>query len=287
MTGGVLATVILAARNEARHIAECLRAVQGQTWQPLEIIVVDDGSTDRTAEIARSFPRVRVISHPNMGKARSVNDAARQAAGEILIFLDGDLVVAPDYVERLVAPIIAGECIGTGHGTERVANAGNTWAACYQARAGLLPDRRLNLGAAQLAAGSVVFRAVRKADFLRVGGFDDIGYLDDQTLAPKLGVRARWVTEASCSHYNPETLTEVWAAGVWAGHSIAHLHGPKAAWRYQPIVSALRAIGEARAKRRPALAVYATVYDSGVWWGLVRRLLTRLISSSARRASTA
>lgn len=272
---GTLVTVIVAARNEERHIGECLTSLLAQTYRPLEIIVVDDGSTDGTADVVRSFPTVRLISQPHRGKARSVNGGAQTAAGDVLLFVDGDLVLAPDYVERLAAPIRADECVGTAHATERVANPGNVWAACYQAKAGLPADRRLALGAAELAEGSIVFRAIRKSDFLRVGGFDDVGYLDDQTLFPKLGVRARWVGEAACSHYNAETLGEVFAAGVWSAHSIAVLHGLKALRHYQPLFSVPRAVLAAARKKRPALAVYETVYEAGVCWGLLRRLLAR------------
>lgn len=267
-------TAIVAARNEERHIGECLGSLLAQTYKPLEIVVVDDGSTDRTATIVRTFPSVRLISQPHRGKARSVNDAAQTAAGEVLLFLDGDLVFAPDYVERLVAPILRGECPGTAHAIERVANPQNVWAACYQAMAGLPSDRRLAIGARELAEGSIVFRAIRKTEFLRVGGFDDIGYLDDQTLFPKLGVRARWVSEAACSHYNAETLGEVFAAGTWGAHSIAVLHGLKAIGRYQPLLSLPRAAAAAARLRRPSLAVYQTVYEAGICWGLLKRLVT-------------
>jgi glycosyltransferase involved in cell wall biosynthesis len=268
-------TAIVAARNEERHIGECLESLLAQTYRPLEIVVVDDGSTDRTAAIVRSFPSVRLISRPHRGKARAVNDAAQTAAGEVLLFLDGDLVFAPDYVERLVAPILRGECLGTAHATERVANPRNVWAACYQAIAGLPPDRRLAIGERELAEGSIVFRAIRKADFLRVRGFDDVGYLDDQTLFPKLGVRARWVSDAACSHYNAETLREVFAAGIWGAHSIAVMHGLGAVGHYEPLLSLPRAVIAAARHRRATLAVYLAVHDAGVCAGLLKRLATR------------
>jgi glycosyltransferase involved in cell wall biosynthesis len=267
-------TAIVAARNEERHIRECLASLLAQTYRPLEIVVVDDGSTDRTAAIVRDTPSVHLISRPHRGKARSVNEAAQQAAGEVLLFLDGDLVFAPDYVERLTAPILRGECIGTAHATERVANPGNVWARCYQEKAGLPPDRRLDLDAARLAEGSTVYRAIRSAEFRRVGGFDDTGYLDDQTLQPKLGVRAHWVSEAACAHYNPETLREVFAAGVWAAHSIFLLHGLRALWRHQPLVAMPRALAAAWAKRRPSLVCYDAAYEAGVCWGLGHRAVT-------------
>jgi len=264
-----LATAIVAARNEERHIAECLRSLRAQSWRPLEIIVVDDGSTDRTAEIVRSFPDVRLISQPHRGKAPAVNGAAETAQGEVLLFVDGDLVLEPDYVARLVEPIVAGACVGTAHATERVANPDNPWAACFQIAAGLPPDQRLRLDPLAMAEGSIVFRAVRAAEFRRVGGFDDIGYLDDQTLCPKLGVRARWIPEAACAHYNPETLREVFGSGVWGAQSVLFLHGRKALVHYQPFASLLRAVAEARRRRHAPLFTYKAVYETGVCWGLL------------------
>ena len=232
--------------------------------------MVDDGSTDRTSEIVRSFASVRLVSHGHWGKARSVNGAAEAAAGEVLLFIDGDLVLEREYVERMVAPILAGTCVGTAHAVERVANPDNRWAACYQLKAGLPPDRRLVIGPAQVAEGSIVFRAVRASEFRRVGGFDDIGYLDDQTLCPKLGARARFVTDAGCSHYNAETLREVFAAGVWGAQSIARLHGRRALWRYQPLASLPRAVRAAVRARRASLALYDAAYEAGVCRGLLR-----------------
>jgi len=275
MNAGALVSVVVAVHNEERHIDRCLRSLLAQTHRPLEIVVVDDGSADRTAEVVRRFESVRLLQQRQGGRARAINHGVESATGEIVVFVDGDLEFAADYVERLAQPILAGECIGTAHATERVANPENIWAACLQAKAGLPPDRRLVLTPAQLAEGSIVFRAIRTTEFRRVGGFDDFGYLDDQTLFPKLGTRARWVSEAACSHYNPDRLSEVWAAGVWGAVSIARLHGAKALWHYQPLLSLWRAVAEARSKRRAALVVYDCAYDAGVFWGLLRGSLAR------------
>ena len=274
MTRAALVTAVVAVYNEERHIGDCLGSLLSQTYQPLEIIVVDDGSTDRTADIVRRFETVRLLSRSHGGRARSLNGGVAAAGGEVVLFVDGDLVLKPDYVEQLARPILVGECVGTAHATEYVANPENVWARCLQSKAGLPPDRRLMLGPPQLAEGSTVFRAIRTSEFLRVGGFDDTGYLDDQTLFPKLGGRARWVSEAACAHQNPDRLREVWSAGVWGAQSIVRLHGFKALLHYLPLVSIPRALVLAVRARRPALAVYETVYEGGVWWGLTRLLVS-------------
>lgn len=270
-TGGTPVTAIVAAYNEERHLGECLASLRAQTYALLEILVVDDGSTDGTAAVAAGVPGVRLLRRPHSGKARSVNVAAEAATGEIILFLDGDLVFAPDYVERLVAPIVSGEALGTCHGTELVANPGNRWAACWQARAGLPPDRRQVLTPKQIADGSVVYRAVGRGDFLRVGGFDDIGFLDDQTLYPKLGKFARCVPEAVCRHYNPERLSEVFAAGVWGARSILHLHGRGALVTYFPLFGLFHAVREGVRTWSATRFLYDLVYEMGIFRGLLRR----------------
>jgi glycosyltransferase involved in cell wall biosynthesis len=267
---GPLASVLIAARNEERHIGECLASLARQTWSPLEIIVVDDGSRDRTAQVAARHGGVKVISAPRRGKARSINAAAREAAGEIVLFLDADMVFEPDYVERMVKPILDGTARGTAHARELVANPENRWAACWQRLAGLPPGQRLMLDGAQLAAGSVVFRAIPRAEFLRVGGFDDIGYRDDQTLAPKLGYAAAWVSDAACRHYNPETLAEVVAAGEWGAQSIAHEAGRPPWPRYLPPFIAWRALREGLRHGSLAMLVYVAASELGILRGLLR-----------------
>jgi glycosyltransferase involved in cell wall biosynthesis len=264
-----LVTVIVAARNEERHIGQCLESLRAQTWPRLEIIVVDDGSRDRTAEVAGRFAGVRVLRQPPSGKATAINAAARVAEGEILMFLDGDMYFDRRYVQVLATPIASGSCLGTCHVTEHVANPGNRWSRCLQARFGLPPGERLALTPQQVALGSIVFRAVRKSDYVRVSGFDEIGFMDDQTLFPKLNVRARLLEDAICWHYNLETLGEVFASGRWAARSIVHLHGRKALVTYLPVFSLLRGMREAFAHRVAALAVFVIVYELGVFVGLL------------------
>jgi glycosyltransferase involved in cell wall biosynthesis len=276
-------TVIIAARNEARRISECLTSLLAQTYAPLEIIVVDDGSSDTTADIAARFAGVRVLRRAHSGKARAIAAAADVAGGDILCFLDGDMVFAPDYIATLVAPIVSGAEVGTSHGTELVANPDNRWSRCWQQRAGLPPDVRVRLTPRQVEAGSIVFRAVRADAFRRVGGFDDVGYMDDQTLSPKLERRARWVVEARCRHYNVESLGEVVALGRWGAHSILHRHGAKAVRSFLPPLIPLHAVRDAVRHGNPAMFVYTAAYEWGVFVGLLARLRTR--RSGARTAA--
>lgn len=265
-------TVLVASHNEARRIGQCLESLLKQDYQPLEIILVDDGSTDDTVRIASQLAGVRVLRLPHGGKAVALNHAAREATGGILLFLDGDMYFAPDYVRHLVEPILSGGETGTCHGTEFVANPDGVWSLCWQRLAGLPPDQRLVLGADQIAAGSEVFRAVKRDDFLRVGGFDNAGYQDDQTLAAKLKCKARFVPEARCHHYNVESLAEVFALGRWQGKTVASLHGAKAMVSYFPLLSLLVSIRIAWEHRYFPMFAYSLVVRTGIFLGIVKFL---------------
>lgn len=95
-------SLIIATYNRGEAIAPTLRSVDAQTRSPDEVIVVDDGSTDGTADwVASHFPRVRVAPKPNGGTSSARNFGAVAAHGQILVFLDHDDLLHPDAVETL------------------------------------------------------------------------------------------------------------------------------------------------------------------------------------------
>jgi glycosyltransferase involved in cell wall biosynthesis len=100
VTGQPQISVIVPARNEEACLADCLQSLDAQSGVSFEIIVVDDHSTDRTREIATSFPGVRVIEAAPLpdgwtGKNNAVTTGARQSRGEWLLFTDADTVHLP------------------------------------------------------------------------------------------------------------------------------------------------------------------------------------------------
>ncbi|HKC70216.1 MAG TPA: glycosyltransferase family 2 protein, partial [Terriglobales bacterium] len=93
-------SVIVPARNEEASLGACLQSLVRQRGVDYEIIVVDDGSTDRTRQIAQSFAGVRVIEasalpHGATGKSNALACGARQARGQWLLFTDADTVHLP------------------------------------------------------------------------------------------------------------------------------------------------------------------------------------------------
>ncbi len=104
---GPVVSVIVPARNEEASLGACLESLVGQTGILFEIIVVDDGSTDRTRQIATSFPSVKLIEAPPLplgwsGKNNAVTAGARVARGRWLLFTDADTVHLPVSLSRSV-----------------------------------------------------------------------------------------------------------------------------------------------------------------------------------------
>jgi len=102
-----LVSILIPAHNAERWIAESMESAIQQTWQQVEIIVVDDGSTDRTHEVAQSFasPCVKVVSQPNSGASATRNRALSLAQGDYIQWLDADDVLARDKVDRQLAEV--------------------------------------------------------------------------------------------------------------------------------------------------------------------------------------
>jgi glycosyltransferase involved in cell wall biosynthesis len=113
-------TVLVDTYNHERFIEEALVSVMEQDFSPadMEILVVDDGSTDRTPEIVRKFkPRVRLIRKKNGGQASAFNAGIPAAQGEIVAFLDGDDWWARNKLSRIVEVMSADAELGiVGHG---------------------------------------------------------------------------------------------------------------------------------------------------------------------------
>jgi glycosyltransferase involved in cell wall biosynthesis len=100
--GGDVVSVIIPVYNGERFLAEAIDSAFAQEYRPIEVIVVDDGSDDRSAEIARSYSDVRVLSQENTGPAAARNAGIDASTGGFLAFLDADDVMLPAKLTRQV-----------------------------------------------------------------------------------------------------------------------------------------------------------------------------------------
>ncbi|MEW2143903.1 glycosyltransferase family 2 protein [Micromonospora vinacea] len=105
-------SILMPVYNEAERVAEALKQALAVPYPcEIEIVVVDDGSTDETAEIlARTDdPRLRVVTHPrNAGKGAAIKTAVDSARGEYMVILDADLEYDPQDIPKLLAPVLEG-----------------------------------------------------------------------------------------------------------------------------------------------------------------------------------
>ncbi|MCS6911591.1 MAG: glycosyltransferase family 2 protein, partial [Anaerolineales bacterium] len=95
-------SVVIPTYNRQATLRRCLTALLAQTYPAHEIIVVDDGSTDGTAEMmTRDFPIVRFFRQKNAGPASARNRGIREASGDVIAFTDDDCLPPADWLERL------------------------------------------------------------------------------------------------------------------------------------------------------------------------------------------
>jgi glycosyltransferase involved in cell wall biosynthesis len=155
---------IIPVHNGSRFLAESIQSVLGQTLLPLEVLVIDDGSTDGSAQVAAAFGEpVRVIRRARAGVSAARNEGVRLAGGELLAFLDADDLFLPRKLELQVARFRArGELELSSCLTE------NFWSP------ELAPHERDH--DPQLTRPwprSLISSVVRPSLFARVGGFDE------------------------------------------------------------------------------------------------------------------
>ena len=106
-----LVSILIPAYNSEKTVADTVNSALAQTWERKEIILVDDGSTDRTAEIARRFTAkgVKVVSAENQGAAAARNRAYLLSQGDYIQWLDADDILSSDKVERQLAALQPGD----------------------------------------------------------------------------------------------------------------------------------------------------------------------------------
>lgn len=97
-----LVSVVIPVRNGEATLGACLRSIKRSYYKDIEVIVVDDHSTDRTPEIARQFNCVLVAAEEGAGANAARNRGAREARGDILVFIDSDVVVARETILGIV-----------------------------------------------------------------------------------------------------------------------------------------------------------------------------------------
>jgi glycosyltransferase involved in cell wall biosynthesis len=197
-----LVSVVIPAYNAATFLAETLDSVLAQTYESLEIIVVDDGSTDTTSQLLDSYGnRITVLRQANAGQAAARNNGARSAKGEFLAFLDSDDLWDPDKITRQIALISRFPEALAVYCDHRTIDAQGKHLSSSGALSHPRPSgdilRALLLGPCIITPGLVL---LRRNAFDMVGGFDGTmrGH-EDYTLWLHLATQGPFI-------YSPDTL---------------------------------------------------------------------------------
>jgi peptidoglycan/xylan/chitin deacetylase (PgdA/CDA1 family)/GT2 family glycosyltransferase len=189
-------SVLIPAFNEARVIEASVRRILASRDARIEVIVIDDGSTDGTSDVVRAAfaidPRVRLLTLANGGKARALNAALRIARGDVVVALDADTQFEADTIAKLLR-WFADPAIGAVAGNAKIGNAVNIvtrWQAVEYVTAQNLERRALDaLGAVTVVPGAV--GAWRRTALDAVGGYPVDTLAEDQDLTIAIQ-RAGW-----------------------------------------------------------------------------------------------
>ncbi|MFI5475161.1 bifunctional polysaccharide deacetylase/glycosyltransferase family 2 protein [Streptomyces cacaoi] len=213
-------SVIVPAYNEKECIANTLKSLAKST-HPIEIIVVDDGSTDGTSEISREAARalgmtnVRVIRQENAGKPAALNNGVRSASYDIVVMMDGDTVFEPDAVHQLVQPF-ADPQVGAVAGNAKVGNRDTIIGAWQHIEyvMGFNLDRRMYdlLRCMPTIPGAI--GAFRREAVLEVGGMSEDTLAEDTDITIAMhrgGWQVVYQEHAKAWTEAPGSLKQLWS----------------------------------------------------------------------------
>ncbi|MDQ7911498.1 bifunctional polysaccharide deacetylase/glycosyltransferase family 2 protein [Phytohabitans sp. ZYX-F-186] len=209
-------SVVVPAYNESANIAATVRSLLASDYPRVEVIVVDDGSTDGTADIVERMrlPGVRVVRQANAGKPAALNTGIAHARGDILVLVDGDTVFEPDAVGRLVQPLRDPD-VGAVSGNTKVANRRGLLGRWQHLEyvIGFNLDRRMFdvLRCMPTVPGAI--GAFRRAAVVDVGGVSSETLAEDTDFTMAL-IRAGWrvvyAPDAVAWTEAPASLKQLW-----------------------------------------------------------------------------
>jgi GT2 family glycosyltransferase len=237
-------SVVIPVLNGARWLASQLEALRLDSAQPFETIIADNGSTDDSTTVARSFdPQMTVIvidASERRGQSFARNLGARAATGDLLLFLDQDDQIGPGYVPAMISALQRAELVAARMEDDKLNNGWRRQARTLPQASGLPSDP------VPWAYGCTL--GVRRNTFERLGGFaEDLGALAGEDVdfcwrAYANGVVLTFVEDALLHYRYPATLGGLFRQGVtygFAGVMVEARHGRTPS---TDLVSAIRSL---------------------------------------------
>lgn len=270
-------SVIIPALNEGRFIGDCLTSLTKLTYPHCawEVILVDNGSTDRTLEIANSFTsdlNIKIIQKATLRVSGLRNAGARLAKGDRLIFLDADCVVPPNWLETSINASARADAVLLGARFRLPSK--TSWVA----RVWWEHDQRDREGG--LSYLSCHNLHIRRADFLALGGFDEsLETNEDYEFSQRVraaGGELLDCPELSVVHLgNAETLRNFFRRERWHGRDVLRVLLRDIRKRHN-----LRAVAFA-SYTLVCLAMLLTTFVVGLIWGLWYPSIIALLATIA------
>lgn len=276
-----LVSVVIPTHNEEDDIKACLDSVLNQTYNKIEIIVVDDGSNDRTKEIIKDYEKktgkIGLFEQKQKGPGEARNLGAKKARGEILVLIDADMVLFPDYVEKVIQPVIEGKAFGAIESIQY-----NIFETKMQECWGKYVRLKELEG-----ENSLVTRSIAKQDFLNLGGFDrKYGYADDKTFYFKYGIKFLILKDLKCYHKTPRTWKGVYKHSGWIGSStsLGWINVPFvnilyvfALYLFSPFVIPVLSLRQLHKIKKLRLSPWMFAFMTARYFGTLRGYLRRII----------
>jgi len=204
-------TVIIPVRNAEGMLLACLQRVCAQTYRNYDVVVADNGSTDRTSEIINSasgqFGRISKVYEPRPGRGYARNAAVRVASGEIIAMIDADCMVEPDWLAKISAPVRKGD-ESVVMGTESDGS-GTYWSRAMQRDIVKFQEKKSSLRKGYIDQADTKNFAIRASLMKRLMFDPDLITCEDWDLFLRLkkeGIAVRYLSEVTVEHLHDASL---------------------------------------------------------------------------------
>ncbi|MGW5536497.1 glycosyltransferase [Streptomyces sp. NPDC004009] len=284
-------SVLVPAYNEAKCIENTVRSLM-RSEHPIEVVVIDDGSTDGTARIVEGLglPNVRVIRQLNAGKPAALNRGMANARHDLIVMMDGDTVFEPATVRELVQPF-ADPRVGAVAGNAKVGNKDTLIGAWQHIEyvMGFNLDRRMYdvLRCMPTIPGAV--GAFRRSALERVGGMSDDTLAEDTDITMAMhrdGWHVVYAEKARAWTEAPESVQQLWSQryrwsygtmqAIWKHRRAVVERGPSGRFGRVglPLVSLFMVVAPLLAPLIDVFLVYGLVFGPtektiGAWFGVL------------------